>query len=276
MTIQEVLSEGIKKVEIKKIEDSRTIIRYLLSHILKKDKSYLVAHANEEITAEQEKEFFEGIKKLENNIPLQYIVNYQEFMKLPFYVDKNVLIPRQDTEVVVEEAIKLIKKNNYKKVLDLCTGSGAIAVSIAKYTDAKVVATDVSKEALQIAQKNAIVNGVRDKIKFIESDMFDKVKDKFDLIVSNPPYIRTAEIDNLQAIVKNEPMLALDGDTDGLKFYRIISENAHKYLNTGGYLVLEIGFDQKQEVKDLLMKNHKLVECKQDLGQNDRVIISKK
>ena len=274
MTIQGILNIGIEKLENKKIEDAKSITRYLLSSVLKKDKSYLVVHADEEISNEQENKFFMGIEKLASNIPLQYVVNHQEFMKLPFYVDENVLIPRQDTEIVVEEAIGLIKANNYKTVLDLCTGSGAIAISIAKYTNANVVATDISKEALEVARKNAKTNEV--DVKFIESDMFNNVEGKFDLIISNPPYIKTSEMENLQEIVKKEPKLALDGDIDGLKFYRIIAENAYKHLNENGSLVLEIGFDQKQEVTDLLKENYTLIECKKDLGQNDRVIICKR
>ena len=274
MTIQGILNIGIEKLENKKIEDAKSITRYLLSSVLKKDKSYLVVHADEEISNEQENKFFMGIEKLASNIPLQYVVNHQEFMKLPFYVDENVLIPRQDTEIVVEEAIGLIKANNYKTVLDLCTGSGAIAISIAKYTNANVVATDISKEALEVARKNAKTNEV--DVKFIESDMFNNVEGKFDLIISNPPYIKTSEMENLQEIVKKEPKLALDGDIDGLKFYRIIAENAYKHLNEKGSLVLEIGFDQKQEVTDLLKENYTLIECKKDLGQNDRVIICKR
>ena len=274
MTIQGILNIGIEKLENKKIEDAKSITRYLLSSVLKKDKSYLVVHADEEISNEQENKFFMGIEKLASNIPLQYVVNHQEFMKLPFYVDENVLIPRQDTEIVVEEAIGLIKANNYKTVLDLCTGSGAIAISIAKYTNANVVATDISKEALEVARKNAKTNEV--DVKFIESDMFNNVEGKFDLIISNPPYIKTSEMENLQEIVKKEPKLALDGDIDGLKFYRIIAENAYKNLNENGSLVLEIGFDQKQEVTDLLKENYTLIECKKDLGQNDRVIICKR
>ena len=274
MTIQGILNIGIEKLESKKIEDAKSITRYLLSSVLKKDKSYLVVHADEEISNEQENKFFMGIEKLASNIPLQYVVNHQEFMKLPFYVDENVLIPRQDTEIVVEEANSLIKANNYKTVLDLCTGSGAIAISIAKYTNVNVVATDISKEALEVARKNAKTNEV--DVKFIESDMFEKIEDKFDLIISNPPYIKTSEMENLQEIVKKEPKLALDGDIDGLKFYRIIAENAYKHLNENGSLVLEIGFDQKQEVTDLLKENYTLIECKKDLGQNDRVIMCKR
>ena len=274
MTIQGILNIGIEKLENKKIEDAKSVTRYLLSSVLKKDKSYLVVHADEEISNEQENKFFMGIEKLASNIPLQYVVNHQEFMKLPFYVDENVLIPRQDTEIVVEEAIGLIKTNNYKTVLDLCTGSGAIAISIAKYTNANVVATDISKEALEVARKNAKTNEV--DVKFIESDMFNNVEGKFDLIISNPPYIKTSEMENLQEIVKKEPKLALDGDIDGLKFYRIIAENAYKHLNENGSLVLEIGFNQKQEVTDLLKENYTLIECKKDLGQNDRVIMCKR
>ena len=171
-----------------------------------------------------------------------------------------------------------MKKDFEKKsVLDLCTGSGAIGVSIAKYSDTVVTMSDISKNALEIAKKNAESNEVTDKCNFVLSDMFENIEGEFDIIVSNPPYIKTKVINTLDKEVQNEPQLALDGGEDGLNFYRIIAENAYKYLNKDGILALEIGYEQKEEVIALLEKVGQYTEiyCKKDLGDNDRIIVCK-
>ena len=200
-------------------------------------------------------------------------------MKLNFFVNENVLIPRQDTEVLVEEAIHIAKKNNVKNILDLCTGSGAIAISLAKYLDnVQITATDISKDALRVAKKNAISNEVGEKITFIESDLFENIaKTKFDMIISNPPYIKKDVIKSLSKDVQKEPHIALDGGYDGLKFYRLISTKAIDYLTLGGYLCLEIGYDQKESVFEILKENSQYIKtyCKKDLFDNDRVVITK-
>ena len=198
-------------------------------------------------------------------------------MNLNFYVDENVLIPQPDTETLVEEVI-----NEYKEkkcdILDLCTGSGAIAISLAKYiNESNIVASDISMKALQIAKLNAEKNLVRKKIEFIESDMFNKIyKDDFDIIVSNPPYIKTKVIEKLDRQVKNEPYIALDGGADGLKFYKIIIENAYKYIKNEGKVFLEIGYDQKNELINLFKENnhYENIYSKKDLGGNDRIIVA--
>lgn len=196
-------------------------------------------------------------------------------MKLNFYVDENVLIPRSDTEVLVEEVINLCKDK--KEVLELCTGSGAIAVSMEKYIkEIEITATDISKEALNIAKNNEQNLIENPKINFIESNMFEKIDKKYDIIISNPPYIKTDIIKEYN--LEYEPKLALDGGEDGLKFYRIIIEEGHKYLRNGGIIALEIGYDQKQEVTEIAEKTNKYenVNCIKDLFGNDRVIIIKK
>ena len=199
-------------------------------------------------------------------------------MKLNFFVDKNVLIPRQDTEILVEEVIKIAQKNNSKKILDLCTGSGAIAVSLAKYLpQSEITAIDISNEAIQIAKKNAITNNVENQITFINSDMFTNLnEEKFDIIVSNPPYIKTDVINNLDNQVKNEPYIALDGGKDGLDFYKKIINESYAYLKCNGYLCLEIGFDQKIDVIELIENTTQFKETysKKDLYDNDRIIIT--
>lgn len=198
-------------------------------------------------------------------------------MKLNFYVDENVLIPQPDTEILVEEIINLYK-NKKCKILDLCTGSGAIAIALAKYVeDAQIVSSDISMKALQIAKLNAEKNLVHKKIKFIESDMFEKIDDTdFDIIVSNPPYIKTDVINTLDASVKKEPNIALDGGQDGLKFYKIIINKAHQYLSNNGKLFLEIGYDQKEDVIKLLNKTgyYNEIYSKKDLSQNDRIVVA--
>lgn len=196
-------------------------------------------------------------------------------MKLNFYVDENVLIPRADTEVLVEEAINLCKDR--KKVLELCTGSGAIAVSMEKYVkDIEITATDISKEALDIAKKNEQNLIEKPTIKFIQSNMFEKINEKYDIIISNPPYIKTEVINEYN--LEYEPKIALDGGKDGLDFYRIIIEEGYKYLNEEGIIALEIGYDQRKEVIEIAEKTNKYenIYCIKDLFGNDRVIIIKK
>ena len=161
---------------------------------------------------------------LKSGVPIEHITHQKEFMKLNFFVDNNVLIPRQDTEILVEEVIKIAKKIKAKNILDLCTGSGAIGISLAKYLpETKIVATDISNDALNIAKKNAVINNVQNQMIFINSDLFRNLEtQKFDIIVSNPPYIKTNVIEKLDIQVKNEPNIALDGGEDGLDFYRKI------------------------------------------------------
>ena len=199
-------------------------------------------------------------------------------MGLNFYVDENVLIPQPDTEILVEEAIKTIKQNNITNILDLCTGSGAIAVSIAYYCkNTNVTASDISKNALNIAKKNSKQNNT--SIQFVESNLFENISNNnFDIIVSNPPYIKTDEIEKLSKEVKNEPYIALDGGKDGFEFYKSILKHAGEYLNTNGYLLLEIGYNQGEVVLNLEHPNLKIITAQpiKDLSGNDRVVIFQK
>ena len=203
----------------------------------------------------------------------------QEFMRMNFFVNEDVLIPRPDTESLVEEVISIAKRINAKKILDLCTGSGVIAISLAKYIkNSEITAVDISKKALNIAKKNAINNNVQNQITFVESNLFEKIKkEKYDVIVSNPPYIRRNVIKTLDKEVQREPKIALDGGYDGLDFYRKIINKSDEYLKFKGYLCLEIGYDQKIDVIELIENEEKYVEtyCKKDLYGNDRVIITR-
>lgn len=276
MTIKQTLSKGTIMLKSSNIESPKLKARLLLQYILKKPRQYLIVYDNQEVDKKAQWEYFVNIEKLTKGVPLQHITHTQEFMKMDFYVDENVLIPRPDTEILVEEVIKIAQKIDSPKILDLCTGSGAIAISLKKYIpNAQVFAVDISKKALEIAKKNA--NRLEANVKFIESNLFDKVKkEKFDIIVSNPPYIKKSDINYLSQEVQKEPQLALDGGYDGLDFYRKISYQAIDYLKFGSYLCFEIGFDQKEEVMEIIDKveHYKGTYCKKDLCGNDRVIIT--
>ena len=276
MTIKQTLSKGTIMLKSSNIESPKLKARLLLQYILKKPRQYLIVYDNQEVDKKAQWEYFVNIEKLTKGVPLQHITHTQEFMKMDFYVDENVLIPRPDTEILVEEVIKIAQKIDSPKILDLCTGSGAIAISLKKYIpNAQVFAVDISKKALEIAKKNA--NRLEANVKFIESNLFDKVKkEKFDIRVSNPPYIKKSDINYLSQEVQKEPQLALDGGYDGLDFYRKISYQAIDYLKFGSYLCFEIGFDQKEEVMEIIDKveHYKGTYCKKDLCGNDRVIIT--
>lgn len=279
MTIREAITKASLQLKTKNIEAPKLKARLLMQYIVKQTRQYIIVYDDKKLTSEQEKSYFEKVEKIIQGIPLQHITHQQEFMKMNFYVSKDVLIPRPDTEVLVEEVIKIAKQINAKKILDLCTGSGAIAVSLAKYIKgSQITATDISHKALEIAEKNAKNNGVDKQIAFLESDLFQKVpKEKYDMIVSNPPYIRKEMIKSLQEEVQKEPEIALDGGWDGLDFYRKIIGQADEYLKYGGYLCLEIGYDQKIDVIDLIEQAEKYTDTygKKDLYGNDRVIITK-
>ena len=276
MTIKEILTKGMIILKGSNIDSPKLKARLLLQYILKKPRQYLIVYDNKEIEKKEQWEYFVNIEKLAKGVPLQHITHSQEFMKMDFYVDENVLIPRPDTEILVEEVIKIARKMNKPKILDLCTGSGAIAISIAKNVqEAEVHAIDISPKALEIAKKNAKNLGA--KVKFTKSNLFEKLnKTKFDIIVSNPPYIKRDNIKYLSQEVKNEPGLALDGGIDGLDFYRKIAKQAIDYLKFESYLCLEIGYDQKDDVIEIInqQENYSRTYSKKDLGGNDRVIVT--
>lgn len=272
MNISELLVNG--KHLLKDIEDGNIKARILLEYILKLSREKIVSNPNTEVSDNNVESYLNKINDIKNGMPIQYITNKQEFMKLNFYVDKNVLIPQPDTEILVEKAIEICNNHgNDIKILDLCTGSGAIGISIAKnIKNAKVYATDIKNTVIDIAKQNAKQNNV-DNIEFIVSDMFKNIQEKdFDIIVSNPPYIETDVIKTLPTEVRNEPIIALDGGKDGLKFYKIILSEYKKYLKKDGYLLLEIGYNQAKSVGELINLNYSIIE---DLAGNDRVIIIK-
>ena len=279
MQIKEAMRKGMIKLKTNDVKEPSLKARLLMQYILNRPREYILVHDDKQLTLRQNVDYFKLIKKLIEGVPLQHITHQQEFMKLMFYVDENVLIPRPDTEILVEEVIKLAKSINAKKILDLCTGSGAIAVSLAKYIEgSQITATDISRKALSIAKLNATNNNVEDKITFVSSDLFQNIsEEKYDIIVSNPPYIKRKVIKTLDKEVKREPIIALDGGNDGLDFYKKIIGNAYQYLKYKGYLCLEIGYDQKDEVIDLISKEEKYIDTysKKDLFDNDRIVITK-
>ena len=279
MTIRETIRKGMIILKNNNVTEPNIKARMIMQYVLNKPREYLMIYDDEILKLRQEVNYFKAIKKLCQGIPLQHITNMQEFMKMRFYVDENVLIPRQDTEILVEEVIRIAKKINAKKILDLCTGSGAIAVSLAKYIkNSEITAVDISKNALNIAKLNAKNNEVEEKITFIQSDLFKNVKkEKYDIIVSNPPYIKKDILKKLDREVQKEPEIALDGGYDGLDFYRKIINTADEYLKFHGYLCFEIGYDQKEEVEELIKEQGKYIEtyCKKDLCDNDRIIVTK-
>ena len=279
-SIKELLNIGIDLLNEAGIENSIFDARAFLCEILNKDQIFLDIHKNDIITLEAENTFLEYIQRRCKNEPYAYIVNKKEFMSLDFYVDKNVLIPRPDTEVLVEYIIDYCKnKNKHLDILDLCTGSGAIAVSIAHYVkNCLVTAVDISDDALEIATKNAISTHTDNKISFKKYDVLSDISPigTFDIIVSNPPYIRKKDILTLNNNVKDyEPILALDGGEDGLIFYKSIIENADKVLKPDGMIAFEIGFDQSDDVSAILSKNNfKDINVLKDYSENDRVIVA--
>ena len=279
MTIGETLKRGRIKLKTNGVSEPNLKARLLLQFTLNKTRQQLLVYDNEIVTLRQEVDYFKGIKGLIEGIPLQHITHQQEFMRLNFYVNEKVLIPRPDTEILVEEVINVANRINAKKILDLCTGSGAIAVSLAKYLpNVQVTALDISKDALSVAKVNAKKNDVENQITFVESNLFQELaKEKYDIIVSNPPYIKKEIIKKLDEEVRKEPCIALDGGNDGLDFYRKIIKESDEYLKFNGYLCLEIGYDQKEEVCELIKKEDKYINTysKKDLCGNDRIVVTK-
>ena len=253
MTIKQAITKGMIMLKSNNVESPKLKARLLLQYVLDKPRQYIIVYDNKEIDKQQQWQYFVNIEKLTKGIPLQHITHRQEFMKMDFFVDENVLIPRPDTEILVEEVIKIAQKYNSPRILDLCTGSGAIAISLKKFVpNADITAVDISEKALEIAQKNA--EKLEAKINFVKSNLFDKLDNKkFDIIVSNPPYIPETEV--VDPLVKdNEPNVALFGGNDGLKFFHIILENAPKIMKEKCILAFEHGYNKTQEIEAICKK----------------------
>lgn len=279
LTLKQLYKVGTVKLAEEGIEEFSLDAWYLLEYVTGVSKAMYFAEPERAASEENADRYIDCIRRRAAHIPLQHITGEQEFMGYPFCVNEHVLIPRQDTEILVEEAIQVMRPK--MKVLDMCTGSGCIVLSILKMcrekyymTDLQGIGADVSEEALKVARENGRRLGV--PVTWIQSDLFAKIpeEEKYDVIVSNPPYIETAVIDTLQEEVRlHDPYIALDGKEDGLYFYRRIISEAGKYLKMQGKLMFEIGCDQAEAVEEL-MKNagYEQITVKKDLAGLDRVV----
>lgn len=269
-TLELALLEGRKLLKEKQIADCDIDAWYLLSFLFEMNRAKYLMNSSMSITDEQYQKYMELIKKRGNHIPLQHITGEQEFMGLNFKVSHEVLIPRQDTEILVQEVLKV---SGGKTVLDMCTGSGCIIISLAKLGDIKSgIGVDISEAALQVAKENNNRLGVN--IRFLRSNLFEELQGKFDIIVSNPPYIPTSDIETLMEEVKtHEPVIALDGREDGLYFYRCILQEGIHYLNPNGFIFFEIGCNQGMDVSKLLKESgFQDIRIIKDLAGLDRVV----
>ncbi|MCR4803438.1 MAG: peptide chain release factor N(5)-glutamine methyltransferase [Lachnospiraceae bacterium] len=270
MTIEALLQDGIQKLRQAEVMDAELDAMYLLEDIFHIKRVDYLLNRQMEVTAKQQEAYMHNIDIRATHVPLQHILGTQEFMGLDFFVNEHVLIPRQDTEVLVEETMKYAKG---KRVLDVCTGSGCIILSLCKLCDLKeAVGVDLSTEALKVANQNKENLGC--DVTFVESDLFSNVEGTFDVIVSNPPYIASDVIEGLMPEVKeHEPRMALDGGVTGLDFYEKIIEQSGNYLADQGHLLFEIGYDQGKPVKEM-MEQSGFKDCRvlKDLAGLDRVV----
>ena len=279
LTLKQLYKVGTVKLAEEGIEEFSLDAWYLLEYVTGVSKAMYFAEPERAVSEENADRYIDCIRQRAAHIPLQHITGEQEFMGYPFYVNEHVLIPRQDTETLVEEAIQVMRPK--MKILDMCTGSGCIVLSILKMcrekyymTELQGIGADVSEEALKVARENG--RRLEVPVTWIQSDLFAKIpeEEKYDVIVSNPPYIETAVIDTLQEEVRlHDPYIALDGKEDGLYFYRRIISEAGKYLKPQGKLMFEIGCDQAEVVEEL-MKNagYEQITVKKDLAGLDRVV----
>lgn len=282
MKIQELLIKGYDELKASQIESYMLDSQLLLAHVLNVDKLSIVINRFNDVDSSKAEEFMKLIKLRAKKMPVKYILGNAEFMGLNFAVREGILIPRPDTEILVENVIDLIKAEGFKRISDVCCGSGAIGLSIAKYVpDSYVYLSDISDTAVEVSSVNARQIGVSERTEIIKSDLLEfasGLNEKFQVIVSNPPYIRRDEIPELMEDVKlYEPYEALCGGEDGLDFYRRITSQAVKYLECGGLLAFEIGWDEGEEVQNILRdKGFKDIQRIKDLGGNERVVLGKK
>ena len=273
MKYNEALSKGQNILENSGIKDGKTDAFLLISYVTNKDRTFFLTYGDsEELSSAEEKEYLSLIQKRASHIPLQLLTGETDFMGLRFFVSEDVLIPRIDTEFLVEEA--LIHINDGADVLDMCTGSGCILLSLMKYKNGiNGVGADISDHALNLARKNAESLGISNA-RFVRSDLFTDIQGKYDHILCNPPYIRSGEIGSLMEEVRlHEPLTALDGGEDGLIFYRRIAEDAREHLAGGGSMIFEIGYDQGEGVSEILKEaGYGHIEVLKDYSGNERVV----
>lgn len=275
LCLSEALAYGRSILSEAGISDAQTDAWQLLEHVCGCDRTYYFLHMEEELTIEQTARYKELIQKRAEHIPLQQITGIAYFMGLEFFVNEHVLIPRFDTEVLVEEVLKRIQGEAH--ILDMCAGSGCILLSLLhEKRTCTGTAADISQEALLVAKKNSERLGI--EASFVQTDLFEHIEEKYDIIVSNPPYIPSDVISTLDVEVKeHEPILALDGMADGLYFYRRIIAQAAAFLKENGYLCFEIGYDQGKDVSALMQEaGFEQVIVIKDLSGLDRVVIGGK
>ena len=271
MNYTEAFLMGMQKLKEAQIGEAQLDARLLLEEVCGTDHNTLLCHGDREVSEAEEEQYRKALEQRAVHVPLQHLLGYQDFMGLRFQVNEHVLIPRQDTEILVEEAMRYL--HDGMRILDLCTGSGCILLSLLHYSnDCEGVGVDISQEALQVAAQNAELLGI--KADFLKSDLYEKVTGKFDLLVSNPPYIERAIIPTLMEEVREyDPYIALDGGEDGLDFYRRIIGGAQDYLKRGGQILMEIGSGQAQAVSELLREaGFKEIDVCRDFAGLDRVV----
>ena len=278
MKIQQLLKEGYTALKEVNIETYMLDTKFLLSKVLNKDLLFLLTNRDYEVNKIEEENFSALIAERKTKKPIKYILGECEFMGVKLFIKEGVLIPRPDTEILVEEAIKEVKNKGYKNIADVCTGSGAIGASVAAFiNNIHVKCYDISEVALEVAEKNVNLLKLSDRVEVIKSDLLQRPinnGERFDMIVSNPPYIKEDVIESLMEDVRNfEPHLALNGGIDGLSFYRRIVKQSKKILNSCGMIIFEIGYDQGEEVSLLLEEaDYCHIEIIKDLAGNDRVV----
>lgn len=276
MTYRECYEQGCRTLQAAGIEEATLDARLLLEAVCGTDRNDLLVHGEQPVAPEAEEKYLNWIRQRAEHIPLQQLTGEQGFMGLTFSVNEHVLIPRQDTEILVEEVLKEL--HDGMRVLDMCTGSGCILLSLLHYSnDCEGLGVDLSAEALEVAGRNVLKVLTPEKAEhahFLQSDLFEKVEGKFEIIVSNPPYIASAEVEKLMPEVRDhEPRMALDGTEDGLYFYRRIIEEAGKHLVSSGMLYFEIGYDQGQAVSEMMRtEGYCDVQVVQDYAGLDRVV----
>ena len=287
ISLEALLKEGTKVLEQNEIQEARLDAWLLLEYVTGVSRAFYFAHSDDEVEEETAAKYREAIKQRASHIPLQHITHQAYFMGFEFYVNQNVLVPRQDTETLVEKTLEILKGKKAPRILDMCTGSGCILLSLLALTgDASGVGADVSPLALQVAKRNADSLEVADRAEFVESDLFSasffqentgKDTALYDILISNPPYIRSADIEELMEEVRDhDPRLALDGHEDGLYFYRRIVSEGKTFLKNGGWMLFEIGYDQGEDVRALMEENGFVdVQVLKDLTGLDRVVLGR-